>query len=122
MNPNHREILLSHIGVIVRQGSSDEKRLLRYAVRKFSHGRNVDGQKEDVQLDLSRFTTVLKEYGDHIGELPKYTSRPLSQEPPLFKYTVTLKGVKGEGTGRTMKKAKHQASKDACERLGLGGN
>lgn len=118
-NPDHREILLSRIGMIVRQGSSNERRLVRHAVRMFSLGHKLEGQREDIQVDLSRFTSLLKEYGDHNGESPKYTHQTVSVEPPLFKYSVSLKGVRGEGTGRTMKMAKHQASKDACQRLDL---
>jgi dsRNA-specific ribonuclease len=105
--------------MIVRQGSSNERRLVRHAVRKFSLGHKLEGQREDVQVDVARFTTLLKEYGDHNDEPPKYTHQTVSVEPPLFKYSVTLKGVRGEGKGRTMKMAKHQASKDACQRLGL---
>jgi hypothetical protein len=105
--------------MIVRQGSAKEKRLVLHAVRKFKAGKAVESQRGDAPSDISRFTTLLKEYGDHIGEVPKYTSELLSQEPLLFKQCVRLRGVKGEGTGRTMKTARHYASKEACQRLGL---
>jgi dsRNA-specific ribonuclease len=65
---------------------------------------------------------ILKEHGDHTGAKPKYTSETLSLEPPFYKVLVNLNGVTGEGRATTKKQAKHQASKDACQRLNFMDN
>lgn len=118
-NLDHRQALLSQIGMVVRQGSGKERRLILRAIRKFKIGKSIKAQRKGTPSDISRFTILLHEYGAHSGETPKYTSEVLSYDPPLFKQQVKLRRVKGEGTGRTMRTAKHQASREACKRLGL---
>lgn len=123
---DHREALLSRIGMTSREGSSDGRRLLGHAIRKFMNGDNGGGQRErpaSAFPDISRYTTLLKEYADHNKVVLEYTPETVSVEPPSYKSRVTLKGVAGdvtgEGTGRTKKEARHLASKRLYQRLGL---
>ncbi len=63
----------------------------------------------------ARYTTILKELGDENGVAPKYGVETMSLDPPMFKVTVSFRDITFEGTARTKKEAKHQASRQACE-------
>lgn len=118
----HCEALLYRIGMTSREGSTDRKRLLRRAIRKYMKGDNVGRQRHTPASgfpDIARYTSELKEYGDHNDVAPQYTPEILSTEPPLYRCRVALKGVTGEGMSRTKREARHLASKDLYQRLGL---
>jgi len=135
---DYRACFLSLIGRIVRRGSAKEKRSLLATLRKFQNiapqtsGFQQKTYAQDIPTDArnlmetrsavsatSRFTGLLKEHGDQIGVTPQYRSQTVSLEPPLFKEILNFQGFTFEGQGRSKKQAKHQASKEACEFLGL---
>lgn len=119
---SHRETLLSQMGMIRRQGSPEGRRLLRRAIRRFLNGDDGGRRREMPVSDISRFTSVLKEHGDHLGKQPKYTEERASIEPTEYRVRVTLGDVTGEGRARSKKQAKHLASQEACRRLNLTNN
>lgn len=125
--PDYRLDLLTLVGTVIRQGSAQHRSATIDAIRNLaftdagSTGRER-AERKGRSLEISRFTMILKEYGDDIGEQPEYTSDMISLEPPVFKERVTLQGVTEEGTGRTRKEAKHRASQKACQRMRLPEN
>lgn len=73
-----------------------------------------------VQQDLSKYTSLLKEYGDYHSEKPNWVERDIStNDHPRFSCRLTFHGVTAEGTGRQKKYARHEASFNACRQLGL---
>lgn len=76
----------------------------------------------DRQLDeIARYTTLLHEQGQMICAMPVYDEYRQSARSglPWFSTTVRFRGVEGHGSGPTKKIAKHTASKDACDKLGI---
>lgn len=69
--------------------------------------------------ELAQYTMMLKEYGDHSGEVPVYNDEQLSLHPTLFKVSVRVAQRTFEGKSSTKKQAKHLASQQACDFLEL---
>ena len=65
------------------------------------------------------YTMILKEEGDRSSLQPIYTAQQISVVPPEFKVAVNFRGIDFFGRGTTKRQAKHEASKAACESLGL---
>ncbi|GAD98981.1 hypothetical protein ANI_1_2256094 [Paecilomyces variotii No. 5] len=77
---------------------------------------------QDKQFDgLARYTALLHEHGQKIGEMPSYgeAKQSIRSGLPWFSTTVSYRGVEGHGSASTKKVAKQAASKDACDKLGL---
>jgi Double-stranded RNA binding motif len=137
--------LLALVGMIMRTGKEKEKRTTISVLRRHPEASTINGrQKAEVPKpkeredrpkvfprgDKSRevtpasannaqYTMILKELGDESGVAPKYSLETLSLDPPMFKSTVSFQDITFESTARTKKEAKHQASRKACEHLGL---
>ena len=140
-----RAALLSLVGAVVRHSSQDNKRILLLGLRKFGDGQESEPGSRPRPSELrqyanaqrspqmaqpasqttvtppliARSTVLLKEHGDQVGQSPQYSSQTVTLEPPLFKGIVCFNGLTFEGSGRTKREAKHQASKEACDYLGL---
>lgn len=65
------------------------------------------------------FTSLLNDYGVQNGIRAVYTETIISITPPVFKVCVNCDGMEGQAEGRTLKDAKHLASKNLCDILGL---
>jgi hypothetical protein len=137
--------LLALVGMIMRNGKEKEKRTTISILRRHPEASTIDGRhKAEVPKpkerenrtkvfprdDKSRkvtpastknaqYTMVLKELGDESGEAPRYSLETWSLDPPMFKATLSFQDITFESTARTKKEAKHQASRKACEHLGL---
>jgi Double-stranded RNA binding motif len=70
-------------------------------------------------IEIWRYTSRLWEEGTLFGQLPIVKNKMLRSIPPLFKVTVDFKGTRGEGEASNKKQAKHIASKDICDKLGI---
>lgn len=137
--------LLALVGMIIRTGNEDEKRTVISILRRRPETATVDErQKAEVPKPKQRekrikgfprddeprkvalasannaqYTMTLKELGDESGVSPQYSLETLSLDPPMFKATVSFRDTTVHSTARTKKEAKHQASRQACEQLGL---
>ncbi|KAK5165172.1 uncharacterized protein LTR77_009270 [Saxophila tyrrhenica] len=69
--------------------------------------------------NLPRYTMTLKEVGDAEGRQPCYSIRQLSLVPPDFEAVVQFRCSTYEGRASTKKKAKHLASRNACNGLNI---
>ncbi|QKX61723.1 uncharacterized protein TRUGW13939_08878 [Talaromyces rugulosus] len=70
-------------------------------------------------IEIWRYTSRLWEEGTSSGQVPAVTDELLRRFPPLYKVTVDFKGLEGEGQAPNKKQAKHIASKDICQKLGI---
>ncbi len=134
---------LRFIGLIVRQGLESEQCAIKTAIfrersgkalsqnsnyeaslnAKHHHGnQNVTPNAHPTESnapDIALYTMALKERGDLLGVVPAYIEETLKLSPPTFKVTVKFQDITSQGFGRTKRLAKHEASKNACEFLGL---
>jgi hypothetical protein len=62
---------------------------------------------------------MLKEHADIHGCTVDYQKICLSDYPPSWQYTATFGNFSGEGIGRNLTQAKHAASKQLYETMGL---
>jgi hypothetical protein len=72
-----------------------------------------------VAVDMHRYTSVLNEHAALQGESLAYEKRQLSLSPSSWQCTAILGDISRVGTGRNITKAKHEASKQICELIGL---
>ncbi len=70
-------------------------------------------------IDLARYTMALQEHGDRHGEAPVYSYQTLSLYPPHFECAVTIQGGSYKSGAKSKKLARHLASREACEALGV---
>ena len=134
---------LSLMGSVVRQGSESERRAVNATLRtsgattsSVQHGRpktSVQLQQpqgdQDLQAssstnasdmpDIALYTMALKERGDQQRVTPLYTEQTVKLAPPTFRVAVEFQGNTFEAWGSSKKEAKHEASKKACNHLGL---
>jgi hypothetical protein len=73
----------------------------------------------DTAVDMHKYTSMLKELADSHGGKVRYEKKCLSFDPVSWHYTATFGGFTAEGIGRNLQQAKHAASKELCELLGL---
>ena len=66
-----------------------------------------------------RYTSVLKEHADVYGSAVMYERKAISLDPVSWHCAATFGNFAGEGTGSSFQKAKHAASKQLCDALGL---
>jgi hypothetical protein len=74
------------------------------------------------QQDKSRYTMALMEHGQKTGAVPAYEFAILSQTPPSHRCYLNIQGISTSATASTRKEAKHQASSNACQILGIKAN
>jgi hypothetical protein len=83
-----------------------------------SAGLSLD-QDHDSVLELPRYTTALKEYGDRSGSVIEWSEKQLSLSPLCWMARVIVNGVTFEATAGNKKEAKHRASQSACRSLDI---
>lgn len=71
----------------------------------------------DGVLEIPRYTTALKEYGDQSGSVIEWSERQLSLSPLCWMARVIVNGATFEATAGNKKEARHRASRSACRRL-----
>lgn len=71
------------------------------------------------QQDKSRYTMALMEHGQKTGYVPNYDFQILGQAPPSHRCDLNVQGINTSATASTVKEAKHQASYNACQTLGV---
>lgn len=76
-------------------------------------------RSHEYQVDIAKYTSILKEKGDKAGFVPSYNFKQTQLMPPLFKAVVSFQDYVFDGSGRTKQQAKHVASREACNALGL---
>ncbi|KAK0906835.1 hypothetical protein LTR91_010576 [Friedmanniomyces endolithicus] len=72
-------------------------------------------------VEVARYTTALKEYGDRTGHKALYDISFVTLDPPLFRAEVSVQGQTFGGIATTKRQAKHLASQRACESLSVRG-
>jgi hypothetical protein len=70
-------------------------------------------------VDMHRYTSALNEHVALQGERLMYKKRQLSFSPSSWQCTAIFGNISGVGTGRNGTLAKHEASKQVCELIGL---
>jgi hypothetical protein len=64
--------------------------------------------------------TLLKEFGNKIGQLPKYDEERVQDLPPLFRSILCFDAKKYKGEGKSKKEARQMAAHQACGELRIG--
>ena len=114
------------IGLVTRQGLRNQQvptgsNTLHFTVSGITgilHQQNLITSPDD----KSRYTSRLMEYGQKKHVLPTYEYSTISQTPSNFRCRVRLQGINTSATAPSKKLAKHQASFNACNMLGIGPN
>jgi hypothetical protein len=70
-------------------------------------------------VDMHRYTSVLNEHAAVHGESLTYEKDQLRISPSSWQCTAIFGEISGVGTGRNITLAKHEASKQICELIGL---
>lgn len=73
----------------------------------------------DSHVEDWRYTSRLWEEGQVLNEMPTVEEETLSGIPIRYKVVVRLRGQCGEGQASSKRRAKHMASKDLSQKLGL---
>jgi hypothetical protein len=73
----------------------------------------------DAGVAFYRYTSLLKEHADAHGETVDYVPSRVSLYPPSYHSKATYNEFCGEGMARSSKLAKHAASKQLCDLMGL---
>jgi hypothetical protein len=76
-------------------------------------------EDHDSILELPRYTTALKEYGDRPESIIEWGEKRLSLSPSSWMAWVIVDGVTFEATAGYKKEAKHRASQSACRSLAI---
>lgn len=140
------EIFLISLGSIMSRGSDQDKDRLTRKLQQHRPGASaygdVRGAQDTIRIgansaeslvdrdnslmelvqpdpDLPRYTAKLKERGDRLGFVPGYRYEEIGNSPPAFRCLLTFRDYTFEGVGGSMKRAKHEASRDACRVLGI---
>ena len=79
----------------------------------------ADNITEVGDLDLPRYTSALKEYGDQQGVAYSCPTRQISTMPVRSRCVIQVEGRTYDGVARSKKEAKHLASQQACQLLGI---
>jgi dsRNA-specific ribonuclease len=82
-----------------------------------SEATRQDGYAAAEDQDISRYSMALKEFGDQVDKLPRYTIRSDRSGQTGFKATLIFHGIQATGSGKTKKLAQHEAAKKACAML-----
>ncbi|KAM0714659.1 hypothetical protein Q7P37_009957 [Cladosporium fusiforme] len=61
----------------------------------------------------------LQQYGDQIGEMPRYEEKSVIDYPPLFESILCFSGKVFKGKGKSKKKARQMAAQRACGEFGI---
>ena len=69
--------------------------------------------------DLARYTTVLKEYGDRRGLVVSWPTEQISMVPVKFRCVAQIEDRVFDGKAGNKRRAKHLASREACNALGI---
>ena len=127
------------VGSICRQGGPRERRALLTALRKGEANLDFEYQREggspnsqekkqqrtpslddtEPVADIGLYTLILKEHGDRVGVIPSYETETIGRVPPRFMATLSFNGALFIDQGSSKNKAKHMASRRACESLHL---
>jgi hypothetical protein len=84
------------------------------------HEQTNQAVQSDRQMEIWHYTSELKMHGDRQTIVPKYDTKQLSDQPPVFISTVWFGDLVVSGDKDSTKKgAKHMASKAAWLELGL---
>jgi hypothetical protein len=69
--------------------------------------------------DISIYTSLLNNYAETQGGVVDYRRQCLNQSPKSWQYTASFGDISGEGINPNSRQAKHMASKQLYEELGL---
>ncbi|KAK0888237.1 hypothetical protein LTR02_016499 [Friedmanniomyces endolithicus] len=70
-------------------------------------------------IEIARYSTAWYEYGERTGHKPLYDIPCVTLNPPLFRATLCIEGQSFDDTAANKKLAKHLASQQACQSLGI---
>ena len=122
------------VGLLLDQGDSELRRRVgnliqsRGATTLPGRGLASDGPPSPpasidtdmhTEMPLAFCTMRLQEWSTKRQKNVEYSDRQLSLDPPRWEVTVKVDGTSHTATARTKNQAKHIASKNACEELGI---
>jgi hypothetical protein len=79
----------------------------------------ISQYQEKQTNENAKYTSLLYEHGNMICSVPEYEEQQIRMSPQWFSVVVRFRGIEGYGEGPNKKTAKHLASKDACDKLGI---
>lgn len=126
---DHEELMVT-LGAILRDGDQEVRSFAEQFIQNGSQGSETPRQRKDsfsfafpkLQSDATtvasgRDISALKEFGDKIGEVPRYTAVSVNEYPPTFEAVLWFRGNKFTGMGGSKPKAKQEAAFKACKRF-----
>ena len=79
---------------------------------------NYDGFQTN-DANMPRYTTALKEYGDRRELMISWSTKQISMMPIKFRCVAQIEDRVFNGTAGNKREAKHIASREACNALGI---
>ena len=122
-NHSYQRTIPTSIGLVTRQGLRNQQaptssNTLHVILHGLPHQQNLIPLPSTD--DKSRYTSRLMEYGQERHVLPTYEYSTISQTPSNFQCRCRFQGINTSATASSKKLAKHQASFNACKKLGIG--
>jgi hypothetical protein len=125
---DHEE-LMAVLGAISRNGDASLRHWTMNIIKqRADYPQTAEyKRKEEVPMILPKIDHVtdrvachediiaLKEYGDQIGEIPKYTEVSIQEEPPRFQSILRFQGRVFEAEGKRKRVAKQNGAHKACK-------
>ncbi|EMC97238.1 hypothetical protein BAUCODRAFT_32985 [Baudoinia panamericana UAMH 10762] len=120
---------ITQLGAVYERGCDATKLQLRSVVQ--SGELPTPGQPAEVprqhgrervrggDIELPRYTSAIKEYGDRTGIDVQWTDECVSVSPQLWRVWAHVGGTRFFGTGDNKKLARHLASQQACQRFAV---
>lgn len=126
---DHEELMVL-LGAILRDGDQELRALAEQLLEGRRQGFGASSQAKDAfsfaypklqpkcpTAASGRDISALKEFGDKIGEVPRYRVLFLRENPPTFEAVLWFNGGEFRGMGGSKPKAKQEAASKACEKF-----
>jgi hypothetical protein len=119
---------MATLGAILRVGGANLQNWVTEIIKGSgfpSHGQQFEGEGE-ISMLPSKIDHVpdsvpsgedilsLKEYGDKVGEAPRYDEIKIQAQPPLFRSKLSFKGYNFQADGKSKKVARRNVAHKAC--------
>jgi dsRNA-specific ribonuclease len=129
---DHEELMVT-LGAILRRGDASLRDWTMNIIKQRAHYSQPERFKknEEISIILPKTDYVtdplacgedikaLKEYGDQIGEVPKYKEVSIQAKPPRFRSILCFKGQVFEAEGKRKKIARQNVAHKACNVLSV---
>jgi hypothetical protein len=127
------EELMVTLGAIVHEGNEDMRMFVDGLLQQDNRGdlnaHYARGRQPSIFSKLphpslstpsGKDISLLKEFGDRIGQLPEYHEEKVRDVPPLFRSVLRFNAKRYKGEGKSKKEARQMAAHHACRELRIG--